>query len=184
MKVSDLCVRYGDKIVLDHFSSEFGPGITCIVGPSGFGKTTLLHTIAGLVKPDSGTIEGGPQKVSLMFQDDRLFPWMNALQNITVVCDDEEKARRYLKAVELEQEAESMPKELSGGMRRRIAFARALAYDGDMLLLDEPFKGMDLPLVERLAPLLQNLDIPVILSTHSPEEQAIIGGTILEMNKL
>ena len=88
------------------------------------------------------------------------------------------------RSVELEQEAESMPKELSGGMRRRIAFARALAYDGDMLLLDEPFKGMDLPLVERLAPLLQNLDIPVILSTHSPEEQAIVGGTILEMNKL
>ncbi|MBQ1355579.1 MAG: ATP-binding cassette domain-containing protein, partial [Solobacterium sp.] len=167
-----------------HFSAEFGPGITCIVGPSGFGKTTLLHTIAGLVHPDSGTIEGGPEKVSLMFQDDRLFPWMNALQNIAVVCDDEEKARRYLQAVELEQEAAAMPSELSGGMRRRIAFARALAYDGDMLLLDEPFKGMDLPLVERLAPLLQNLDIPVILSTHSPEEQAIIGGTILEMNKL
>ena len=184
MKVIDLCVRYGDKIVLDHFSAEFGPGITCIVGPSGFGKTTLLHTIAGLVQPDSGKIEGGPEKVSLMFQDDRLFPWMNALQNIAVVCDDEEKARRYLQAVELEQEAAAMPSELSGGMRRRIAFARALAYDGDMLLLDEPFKGMDLPLVERLAPLLQDLDIPVILSTHSPEEQAIIGGTILEMNKL
>ena len=81
-------------------------------------------------------------------------------------------------------DAQSQACSLSGGMRRRIAFARALAYQGDLLLLDEPFKGMDLALVERLAPLLQNLTIPVILSTHSPEEQEVIGGTILEMDKL
>ena len=77
-----------------------------------------------------------------------------------------------------------MPSSLSGGMRRRIALARTLAYNGDLVLLDEPFKGMDLPLVERLAPLIQSLTVPVILSTHSPEEQAIVGGRILEMDKL
>ena len=184
MRVTDLCVSFGDKKVLDRFSAEFGPGITCLTGPSGYGKTTLLHTIAGLIVPDSGEITGRPEKVSLMFQDDRLFPWMNALQNIAVVCDDEARAMQYLKAVELEQEASSMPSSLSGGMRRRIALARALAYSGEILLLDEPFKGMDLPLVERLAPLIQNLGIPVILSTHSTEEQTIIGGRILEMDKL
>lgn len=184
MKIRGLTVRYGEKTVLDNFCAEFGSGITSLVGPSGFGKTTLLHTIAGLIIPEHGEILEGPQKPALMFQDDRLFPWMTSLQNIVIVCDDEDKARHYLKAVELEKEAESMPKELSGGMRRRIAFARALAYGGDMLLLDEPFKGMDLPLVERLAPLLWELKIPVILSTHSPEEQAIIGGDVLEMDKL
>ena len=184
MRAENLCVSFGEKKVLDHFTADFGSGITCLTGPSGYGKTTLLHTIAGLIIPDSGQIIDRPQKVALMFQDDRLFPWMNALQNIMIVCDDEESAMHWLKAVELEKEATSMPSSLSGGMRRRIALARALAYNGDILLLDEPFKGMDLPLVERLAPLIRNLSIPVILSTHSPEEQAIIGGNILEMDKL
>jgi len=86
--------------------------------------------------------------------------------------------------VELGNEENSMPRELSGGMKRRVALARALAFDCDMLLMDEPFKGMDLPLVERLVPLIREKKIPVILSTHSPEEQAIIGGEILEMDKL
>ena len=184
MKIDSLCVRYGDKLVLDHFSAEFSSGITLITGPSGYGKTTLLHTIAGLITPESGTITGRPEKIGLMFQDDRLFPWLSALQNINVSCDDIEKARYYLKAVELENEADARPDSLSGGMRRRVAFARALAYDADLLLLDEPFKGMDLPLIERLAPLIRNLSIPVILSTHSPEEQAIIGGTLLPMDAM
>lgn len=184
MKIEGLNVRYGDKLVLNNFTAEFGHGITCIVGPSGYGKTTLLHTIAGLVKYESGTITDGPERVALMFQDDRLFPWLTALQNITIVCDDEERAMKYLKAVELEKEADSKPSSLSGGMRRRVALARALAYGGDMLILDEPFKGMDLPLVERLAPLIRELDIPVIISTHSPEELTIIGGRVLEMDKL
>ena len=96
---------------------------------------------------------------------------------------DEALSRRLLEAVELSEEEKSKPASLSGGMRRRISFARALAYQGDLLLLDEPFKGMDLALIERLAPLLQNLTIPVILSTHSPEEQEVIGGRILEMDK-
>lgn len=184
MKVNSLVVRYDEKLVLDHFSAEFGNGITCIAGPSGYGKTTLLSCIAGLIVPESGTIEGRPERICMMFQEDRLFPWMSALENITVVCDDEEKARHYLRAVELGNEEASMPRELSGGMRRRVALARALAFESDMLLMDEPFKGMDLPLVERLVPLIREKNIPVILSTHSPEEQAIIGGKKLEMDKL
>lgn len=184
MKVNSLVVRYDEKLVLDHFSAEFGNGITCIAGPSGYGKTTLLSCIAGLIVPESGTIEGRPERICMMFQEDRLFPWMSALENITVVCDDEEKARHYLRAVEIGNEEASMPRELSGGMRRRVALARALAFESDMLLMDEPFKGMDLPLVERLVPLIREKNIPVILSTHSPEEQAIIGGKILEMDKL
>ena len=184
MRAEDLCVRYDDKIVLDHFSADFGGGITCLVGPSGFGKTTLLHVIAGLVIPESGRITGRPDKVTLMFQDDRLFPWMTALENVRIVCDDAQKAAYWLQAVELGSEADTYPAELSGGMRRRVALARALAFGGDLLLLDEPFKGMDLPLVQRLAPLIKDLHIPVIVSTHSPEEQEILGGTVLEMDKL
>ena len=184
MKLEMINVSYDDKQVLKDFSAEFGPGITLLTGPSGFGKTTLLHTIAGLIKPESGRIEGAPQKPSLMFQDDRLFPWLSALKNIEIVCDDEAKARSLLKAVELEGEADTLPEELSGGMRRRVALARALAFGGDMLLLDEPFKGMDIELITRLAPLIKSQTVPVIISTHSPEEQQIIGGRVLEMDKI
>ncbi len=184
MKISKLCVSYGDKKVLQDFSAEFGNGITLLTGPSGFGKTTLLHTVAGLIEPDSGEIIGRPERISLMFQDDRLLPWLTALQNIEIVCDDREKAMHYLRAVELEAEAGTRPAALSGGMRRRVALARALAYESDLLLLDEPFKGMDIPLIKRLAPLLQELTIPVILSSHSPEEQEIIGGTIFPMDRV
>ncbi len=182
MKLININVSYEDKHVLRDFCAEIGPGITLLTGPSGQGKTTLLHTIAGLIKPDSGSIENGPAKPSLMFQDDRLFPWLSALKNIEIVCDDEEKARKLLKAVELGSEADTMPDELSGGMRRRIALARALAFDGDMLLLDEPFKGMDQELIKRLAPLVTDIGIPVIISTHSPEEQQILGGKVLQID--
>ena len=97
MKISKLCVSYGDKKVLQDFSAEFGNGITLLTGPSGFGKTTLLHTVAGLIEPDSGEIIGRPERISLMFQDDRLLPWLTALQNIEIVCDDREKAMHYLR---------------------------------------------------------------------------------------
>ena len=78
MKITNLCVSFGEKKVLDHFSAEFGPGITLLTGPSGYGKTTLLHTIAGLITPEEGQITDRPERISLMFQDDRLFPWHSA----------------------------------------------------------------------------------------------------------
>ena len=131
MKISKLCVSYGDKKVLQDFSAEFGNGITLLTGPSGFGKTTLLHTIAGLIEPDSGEIIGRPERISLMFQDDRLLPWLTALQNIEIVCDDREKAMHYLRAVELEAEAGTRPAALSGGMRRdKIALIEKATVNG------------------------------------------------------
>ncbi|MBR0139255.1 MAG: ATP-binding cassette domain-containing protein [Firmicutes bacterium] len=184
MKLDKVTVRYKDKTVLDSFSCDIGPGVTCITGPSGLGKTTLLHTLAGLITPDSGSVTGRPEHVSLMFQDDRLFPWLTVLENVSIVCGDEEKARRLLKAVELEKEEKSLPASLSGGMRRRVALARALAFDAGLLLLDEPFKGMDPGLIKRLAPLVTSLEIPVVISTHSREEQALLGGRLLELDKL
>ncbi len=182
MKFNNVSVSYGDKKVLSSFSAEFD-GLTCIFGPSGCGKTTLLRTAAGLIKAQSGTVEDVPKKIAVMFQEDRLFPWLTALENVAIVMPEDKKhlAINYLRQVELENEASSLPDSLSGGMKRRVALARALAYDADMLILDEPFKGLDQPLIERLVPIIKGLDIPVMVTTHSAEERELLGGTQFEM---
>ncbi len=167
MILKNVSIRLEEKQILDSYSGEFGQ-FTCLTGPSGRGKTTLLKIISGISQPDEGIVENGPVRPAFMFQDDLLFPWLTVLENIRIVCDDPQIARSYLAAVELEQEADSYPEKLSGGMKRRVALARTLAYDGDMLILDEPFNGMDMPLIERLLPLLEQKKVPVILSTHSP----------------
>lgn len=189
IRVEDLTVAYGEKTVLRGFTAEFGPGITCLTGPSGAGKTTLLHVLAGLVRPQGGRIVGTPpcEKPILMFQDDRLFPWMTALENVAVACRDADKARVWLKRMELSGEERAYPASLSGGMRRRVALARALACETDLLLLDEPFKGMDPPLIARLLVYLRPLterEYPVIISVHSPQEQELFGGRTVQVEKL
>ena len=183
MKLDSVTVRYGEKLVLDRFSLDVGPGITCLKGPSGCGKTTLLRVMSGLIIPDSGTVTGRPGRISFMFQEDRLFPWLTVLENVKLVCGDAQKSMDLLKAVELEKEAGSLPSSLSGGMKRRVALARALAFDCGMLLLDEPFKGMDPGLTGRLVPLITSLSIPVIVSTHSLDEAALLGGKILKIGR-
>ena len=181
MKLENITVRYADKLVLDRFSLDIGSGVTCLSGPSGCGKTTLLRVAAGLLIPDEGTVTGRPSRISFMFQEDRLFPWLTALENIELVCRDRDKALRCLEAVELGSEAGSLPSSLSGGMKRRVALARALAFECGLLLLDEPFKGMDPDLTRRLIPLITSLDVPVIAATHSEEELALLGGRVIVM---
>jgi NitT/TauT family transport system ATP-binding protein len=184
MKITDLTVSYSGHVVLDRLSLETGNGITCIMGESGYGKTTLLHTIAGLVKKDSGSIEGGPERPAVMFQEDRLFPWLTALENIKVVCNDEEKALRLLKEVELEGHAEKYPSELSGGMKRRVALARTLSFDSDMIILDEPFKGLDEALTKRMAALIKRCEVPVILATHAESDIELLGAKKIDIQRL
>ncbi|MCR5823862.1 MAG: ATP-binding cassette domain-containing protein [Lachnospiraceae bacterium] len=181
MKAVDLTVSYDGKKILENLSFETGDGITCLMGESGCGKTTLLNTVAGLIEPDSGEIVGAPLKPSFMFQEDRLFPWMNALENVDVVCNDRAKAMELLKKVELEEHWNKMPTELSGGMKRRVALARTLAFAGDMLILDEPFKGMDAELVKRMALLIKEVKVPVLMATHSEEEAELLGAGIQKL---
>ena len=181
MIIKNLCVSYEGCRVIKDFSAEIGEGITIIMGPSGCGKTTLLRVIAGLEAQDSGEISGAPKRPAFMFQEDRLFPWLSALENIKAVTDDEEKALALLRAVELENEAGSMPSRLSGGMSRRIALARTLAYDSDMIILDEPFNGLDAELTGRLLSLIKSTDVPVVIATHSLEAAKLLGGRIIRL---
>lgn len=177
MIISNVTFRYGDNVIFENYNLDINDRSTCIMGASGQGKTTLLKLISGLLKPESGSIEGAPLKPSMMFQEDRLLPWVTVLKNVELVCDDREKARELLKALEIDENL--YPHELSGGMARRVALARCLAIDSDVLLLDEPFTGLNVQLMHKAAQLILAQNKPIIVSTHSKEEAEALKGTIV-----
>lgn len=167
-----LTLRYGDKLVLDRFSMAIPKaGVTALTGPSGCGKTSLLRVMAGLVSPESGTVKGiAPEETAFLFQENRLLPWRTALQHITDVLPKERRgeAAHWLAFAELDGEDDTFPSSLSGGMARRLALARCAALGGKLLLLDEPFTGVDPERAGRILDRLKNLSIPVILISHEP----------------
>jgi len=171
----DLCLSYGEKTVLDRFSLLI-PDVPVLglTGPSGCGKTTLLRILAGLKQPQSGTVtaEGiALSRAAVLFQENRLFPWRTVGQHITDVLPRERhhELARWLTFAELEEEENTMPAQLSGGMARRLALARCAALDSDILLLDEPFTGIDAERRMRLLSRLRALDKPILLVSHEKE---------------
>ena len=168
ISVENITIRFGEKTVLDGLSlSVPAHGLTYLAGPSGRGKTTLLRVLAGLLVPETGRVEL-PGRPVLLFQEDRLFPGRTARQQVEAVLPRHRRreADRWLELVELSDAADLLPGELSGGMARRLALARALAVEGDVLLLDEPFAGVDLPRAERILARIGSLHKPVLLTGH------------------
>lgn len=179
ISVEKISFSYGDKKIFDSVSELFDSRITCLMGRSGGGKTTFLRLLAGLIKPEAGYFKNVPERISMMFQEDRLFPWLNALENVSTVCDDSEKARSILKDLELEEHINKMPSELSGGMRRRVALARTLAYGGSLMILDEPFKGLDAALAGRVAGYIASSDADmIIVTTHDIRDAELLGAAV------
>jgi len=173
ISIQNLSLSFGDKSVLQNFSLDIPKtGITALSGPSGCGKTTLLRCIAGLEQPQQGTIRGiSPSQTAFLFQENRLLPWRTVKEHITDVLPPHrrQEADRFLSLVELKEEQDHFPGQLSGGMARRLALARCMALDGALYLLDEPFTGIDLERTRRLMGYLSTLPAPVLLSTHEPE---------------
>lgn len=165
---------YGKKSVLKDFSFTANEGVsTAILGPSGYGKTTLLELASGFLKPESGKIKAFEhEKYSFVFQEDRLLPWFNAIENLTSVNIEKEKASEYLEKVGLSTAAEKYPEELSGGMCRRLAIARALAFGGDTFFFDEPLRGLDIRTSAEILELIRNeiAGKTALIITHSPAE--------------
>lgn len=184
MEIQNVTVRYGDKLVLDRFSLNIpASGVLCLFGPSGCGKTTLLRVLAGLETPETGTFSCRPA-VSVVFQEDRLLPWFSIQKNIMAAAGvSREEADRWLRSVGLEAEKKQLPASLSGGMQRRVAVARALAANSDILLLDEPFNGVDEETKKLLYPLILEAAArkPVILVTHHRQEAQALHAEILEL---
>ena len=177
LECKNLSLSYGDKIVLDNFSLTLPlEGITALKGPSGCGKTTLLRLIAGLERAENGTITGiRPEETSFLFQENRLLPWRSAEQHLTDVMSrpDPKRAKELLALVELVGEEKRLPTQLSGGMGRRLALGRALALESRLLLLDEPFAGVDPERAERILRRLKALGIPILLVSHEERITAL-----------
>lgn len=175
ISVKDITVRFEEKTVLDHFSLKLPEeGITALSGPSGCGKTTLLRVLAGLQPVEGGTVTV-PNPPVILFQENRLLPWRTVEQHITDVLprSRREEAGRWLALAELEGEEKTYPAALSGGMGRRLALARTLACGGGVILLDEPFTGVDAPRAARILDRVRQLGVPVVLSSHEAEVVAL-----------
>jgi NitT/TauT family transport system ATP-binding protein len=165
------------KTVLDDVTLHIPAGkTTVIMGPSGCGKTTLLRVAAGLIAPTSGNVTRETERISYLFQDPALLPWLTAAENVNLVLSDSKKtlpvAIEWLARVGLEGEENTYPSALSGGMRQRVALARALSTDADLLLLDEPFRGMDEDLHARMRDLINTcrLGKTTVIVTHDPSD--------------
>ena len=145
--IKNISKSFGENKVLDYFSMTIPEGeTTCLMGASGCGKTTLLRILMGLETADEGTVEGlDPSRLSAVFQEDRLCENLSAMANIRLVClsKDKKVIADQMDQIGLAGCANQPVRELSGGMRRRIALLRAINAPGDVLILDEPFKGLD-----------------------------------------
>ncbi len=181
------------QTVLSDFSYTFtNENSTCILGSSGIGKTTLLNIIAGIHSPDSGSIqflskEGISDKanISMVFQEDRLFEDFDAYTNIQAVYGntyDIESIRKHFDAVQLTDYEQKPVRNLSGGMKRRIAIVRAVLSDAPILLLDEPFKGLDESIKQCVIQYIRKecREKIIILVTHDRNDIALMNGVILE----
>lgn len=180
---------YGETVVLQKFTLALPErGILCLFGPSGCGKTTVMRLLAGLEQPSGGQITGlEGASLGVVFQENRLLPWLTAQENIEAACrkaDAEKQARLWLDRVGLAGQEAVFPAALSGGMKRRVAIARALAAEPDLLLLDEPFTGLDEQVRDVVARYILHFarENPVLLITHIEEEWRTLQAACVKLN--
>lgn len=180
---------YGEKAVLRDVSFTVEDGETvALEGPSGVGKTTVLRLIAGLLTPARGGVRGGEGGAAVVFQEDRLIPHLTAEENLRLVNDalTHGQAEALLAAVGLEGEAKRLPGELSGGMRRRVAIARAAASGRAPVLLDEPFQGLDGETKRRVTDFVRSFtrSRTTVLVTHDASDADALGARIIRLDAL
>ncbi|MDR1245997.1 MAG: ATP-binding cassette domain-containing protein [Clostridiales Family XIII bacterium] len=187
IRVVNLNKAFGSHIVLENMNLLFAGGKrTVIMGESGCGKTTLLRILMGLEPQSSGEIKGTPEYISAVFQEDRLLEEFSAVSNIAFAADKgvtKELILRHLDELGLRENARQSAGELSGGMKRRVVIARAMLAKKELLLLDEPFKGLDDRNRDSTAAYIKRHSegVTTIIVTHDIYEVALMEATLIRM---
>lgn len=188
--ITDLCKSFDDNEILKNVNITLeDSSIYCLMGASGIGKTTLLRILMGLERADSGCISGIDTKnISCMFQEDRLIPYLSAIDNVRIVLrgknNNREEVRNHLLSI-LPDDSLDMPvSSLSGGMKRRVALARALSYPGKLIILDEPFTGLDkdtkLNVIDYILKMRNNRTL--LIATHGTDDADLLGAKIIKLD--
>lgn len=196
--IDDLSMTYGrgaaSTLALSHVDltvreREF----LCILGRSGCGKSTLLSIVAGLEQPTTGTIDVGGRKVAMMFQDSALFPWLTVEGNLKLAlrlsgiprAEWDDRIAELLTLVRLEGVERKRPHELSGGMRQRVALARSLSQECDILLMDEPFAALDAitrdSMHDEIERVWMERHLTILFVTHNVREAVRLGDRVVVM---
>lgn len=192
IEAKKLYFSYGDQPVLRGVSLELtSDRPVLLLGGSGLGKTTLLRLLAGLMQPDSGQITGidANTRIAVMYQEDRLFPQLTVYKNLKLIRPGvtREEAAALLAELNLEDTVlDQLPRSLSGGMRRRVALARALLFEADLVLMDEPFQGLDVD-TRRMALAAvkkRTKGRPTLVISHEPEDGPALGAKTLTIQEL
>lgn len=192
LQLNDIYKSYDGNVIYSAFSLSVREGVTTgLLGPSGCGKTTLLNMIGGLVKPEKGEVTGVDGKTfSYIFQEPRLLPWLTVRQNLEFVLPGKEASEKidyFLQLVELQDFADYYPSKLSGGMSQRVSIARAFAMPSDIILMDEPFSGIDVNLkkniVNKFLQICESDRRTVIYVTHDIDEALEISDDIFVLSK-
>ena len=183
IKFDHISFSYGERKVFDDFTLELTDKVTVLEGASGSGKTTLLKLAAGLLEPSGGRVLGVPERVAFTFQENRLLPWFSARDNVAAVLPKGhgDEADVWLELMELSDVSGSLPGNMSGGQQRRVAIARALAFGGDLFIMDEPLKGLDEALQERVVPRILERAKNLIVTSHSGFETELWGGNVVRV---
>ena len=182
MLINNINFKYGSNEIYNNFNIEFQQGkVNCIIGESGCGKTTLLNYISEKLYYEN-------KRIAYVFQEDNLIPWKNIYVNLKIVAKKyfeksilEKEINNALVKVRLEKYKYFYPRELSGGMRQRINFARALIGNPEVILMDEPFKSLDINSKNNMIELIKNLkntDITIILVTHDINEILMLADVV------
>lgn len=185
LKMNQIQKNFNNICVLKDFSMEVEKEeIICLIGPSGCGKSTILNIISGILTPSNGKVVNNSLKMSYVFQEDRLLPWKNVYDNIKIVNNESsrENCLGLIREVGLEGFEKYYPAQLSGGMRQRCSIARAFNYEGDLLLMDEPFKSLDynlrINMIRNLLKLWENTKKSIVFVTHEIDEALLLGDKI------